>query len=320
VLHVFEDWSTYTTVNDIGVKNRVDGGGPWQNSAPGYQSFSTTDVDPWFGKKSVIINYQDAPPPTLALQRGFTLTQNSALTPARYLNESRGQASLIIEWAYKEEGVVYFGKVADWQPTGDPLLWRFNFQTNWDRLGDRDNPTCDSDPLCSHYYTGNGTVPRLPGLEPAADYFGYQFARDYEPGGKVVHWVQNRNFGSGPGQYDYGSYTDSRQRFTSPHADNTWYRIIIRLTLNQPGQTAGHGRVEQWIQHAGEPAVKVMEFYGDVGAYDEGLIHTGEPGSTNWINDGDGIHWYDLTATAGNFNGGLTLHLGYFRMWSMPRQ
>jgi hypothetical protein len=31
------------------------------------------------------------------------------------------------------------------------------------------------------------------------------------------------------------------------------------------------------------------------------------------------MHWYALTATLGNYNGGNTTHLGYFRMWSHPR-
>ena len=316
VLHVFEDWSTYPSIAAIGTTARVDGGGAWQNSEPQWKTFST-NVDPWFGRKAVTIDLQAAPGPQQALTRGFVLTQ--AGTPVRYLNAASAQASLVIEWAVRQAGTgIYLGKQADWVPQGS--MYRFNFQNSWDRLGDRTNATCDGDPLCSHYYTTNGTTPRVSGTPPSASMFGDQFARSFTEGStiKVHHWNQNRNWGTGAGQFDPAVTTNAQGQRQSAFLDNVWRRYVIRLTLNQPGQPVGHGRVELWLQRAGGPMIKLMDFIGDTGMPDAGLVHTG-PSTGSWINSAAGMHWYDLTAVGPIYQGGNTLTLGYFRMWSHPR-
>jgi hypothetical protein len=322
VLHVFEDWSTYASINAIGTTARVDGGGSWINSDPGRKTFSTTNTDPWFGRKTVTIDLQDPPADNTAHQRGFVLIQNG--TPARFLNADAVKASIVIEWAMRQSGSgIYLGKIADWNPAGP--MYRFNFQNNWDRLGSRAYSSCDPDPLCRAYYTNNGQTARFPGPAVPADLFGDQFARSFiEPADpntiRVHHWNQNRNFGRALDQYDPAVVTENSTGLrTSPFLDNVWRRYIIRLTLNQPGLPPGHGRVEQWMQRAGGPMVKIMEFVGDVGGFDQGLIHTG-PSEGRWINGGAGLHWYDLTAVGQIYNGGTTLHLGYFRMWSHSRE
>jgi hypothetical protein len=321
VLHVFEDWSTYATIGEIGVKARVDGGGPWSNNqSPSSKTFSTTNNDPWFGTKTVTINLQDRPADNAAHNRGFVLT-NTSTSPAPFLNASSARESIVIEWAVRQSGeAIYVGKIADWNPQGSPQLYRFNLQNSYDRLGSRVYSSCDPDPLCNAYYANNGSTPRFSWL-PKLGAFGDQFARSFSEGGTptVHHWTQNRNHGSGTGRFDYAASLDGQNRRISPFLDNVWRRYIVRLTLNQPGQPAGHGRVEQWIQRYPEPPVKVMDFIGDVGGADQGLIHTG-PSGGHWINPSAHIHWYGLTAVGQIFKGGNTLHLGYFRMWSHPRQ
>ena len=312
VLHAFEDWSTYPTIAAIGTTPRVDGGGSWQNPAPELKRFST-NVDPWFGRKAIEIDFQVAGNQV----RGFHLGQGGS--PARYLNVAQAQPSLVIEWAMRQAGTgIYVGKQADFIPGG--TLYRFDFQNSWDRLGFRSNPTCDTDPLCSYYYTNNGQTPRVATTPPDASMFGDQFARSFNDGGGtgVHHWNQNRNWGTGPGLFA-PAVTSSGGRRVSPFLDNVWRRYIIRLTLNQPGQAPGHGRVEQWIQRAGEPMVKVMDYMGDLGAQHQGLVHTG-PSTTQWFPGGAALGWYNLTAVGGIFTGGNTLTLGYFRMWTHPRE
>jgi uncharacterized protein YjdB len=319
VLHVFENWSTYATISEIDTRTRVDGGGSWEGADPSVQTFSTTNNDPWFGTKTVTINLQDGPAANAAHNRGFSLTQGTG-SPARYLNASTAKASLVIEWAVRQSGVaLYVGKIADWNPQGAPNLWRFDFQNSYDRLGHPNvYPNCQDDPLCRLYYAdADGEIPRIPGT--MTEGFSDQIARSYQPNNQVWFAVQNRNQGTGPGKFDYASSFDSQLRRTSPFLDNVWRRYIIRLTLNQPGQPVGYGRVEQWIQKAGEPAVKVMEYVGDIGGFDQGLINTG-PTGVGWINPAGSISWYNLTAVGQIFKGGATIHLGYFRMWSHPRE
>jgi hypothetical protein len=311
---VFEDWSTYSSPSAINTTNRVDGGGPWHSQSPGHQSFSTGNNDPWFGRKTVSINFQDAPASSNhAHFRGFELTQGGS--PPRYLNAAQAHPSLVIEWAVRSSGTaLYVGKVADWNPSSLDQLGRFNFQNSYDPLGAQVRSSCNADPHCSKYYLNDvpRTITSRPAIPPLG-VLGYQFARSSNLmgyGSLGVHFYpQNINHGTGTGRFQYAE---------SQLIDNVWRRIIIRLTLAQPGQAHGYGRIEQWIQRAGEAAVKVMDYHGEVGAFDQGLVFVG-PNQHVWFPTGASMHWYALTATLGNYNGGNTTHLGYFRMWSHPR-
>jgi hypothetical protein len=309
VAHVLEDWSTYSTPPQIGTTNRVDGGGPWQNDGASFQTFSTNNNDPWVGRKTLSIDLQAVP--STVWQRGFVLDQG---TPARYLNASAGKDCLVIEWAVRQSGSrIYVGKIMDWQPSGLDNLGRFNFQNSYDRLGSQQSSSCDSDPLCNKYYANNGTTPRFAGLPPATNWFADQFARSSNLLGTgplgVEFYSQNRNHGTGAGQFKYDE---------NVLQDNVWRRYIIRLTLDAPGTSHGHGRIEQWIQKAGEAPVKVMDYNGEPGAFDAGLVFVG-PNSNTWLTSGPHMTWYHLTAVFDIFAGGNTTHLGYFRMWSHPR-
>jgi hypothetical protein len=314
VLHVFEDWSTYASPNAINTTNRVDGGGSWYSQAPSQQSFSTSNLDPWFGRKTVSINFQDPPAnANTAHYRGFELTQGGS--PPRYLNAAQAHPSLVIEWAVRSSGTaLYVGKVADWNPSDLDNLGRFNFQNSYDPLGAQVRTSCNADPHCSKYYLND--VPRNIVVRPAIPplgVLGYQFARSsnlmgYGPLG-VHFYPQNVNYGTTTGRFRYAE---------SQLIDNVWRRIIIRLTLAQPGQAHGYGRIEQWIERAGEAPVKVMEYNGEAGQFDQALVFVG-PNNQTWFPSGASMHWYALTATLGNYNGGNTTHLGYFRMWSHPR-
>jgi len=312
VLHVFEDWSAYNSARDVGTLNRADGGGPWVNDGAAYQTISTSNVDPWYGRKTLDINYQDAPAANSALERGLTLIQG---TPVRYLNASRAQESLIIEWAWRFEGTSYQGKIADWQPYAGTD--RFNYQApDYSPMGAQMQSSCNTDPLCSLYYTNNGSTPKLPGLNepPSAGTEHAEIARTMFAS-SLVYYTQNMNYGTGAGQVAWGDSPPGGNM-----ADNTWRRTILRLTLNNGAM--GTGRIEEWEQTAGQAPVKVMEYIGDAGAYAAGLVNgrDASQGGNTWLTPSSTLYLYTLTSVGGIYKGGNTTHIGYFRMWSEPRQ
>jgi hypothetical protein len=290
----------------------VDGGGSWEDRAASFQSFSTTGLDPWFGKKVLTLDYQAAPAPGGSLGHGLNLTEYEQPSGHQYLNAASAKEALVIEWAWRFQGVAYNGKIADWQPYAGTD--RFNYQTMYDPLGvQRTNlgpAGCDADAHCSRYYL-NG-VPRLAGIKPLGAWEA-EFARSVAvtlDNTQVWFYTQNRGYP----QVDWGSNGVNV-------ADNTWRRTILRLTLNQGG-VRGRGRIEEWQERVGSAPVKVMEYIGDVGGFDQDLVMGREPalGGNTWFTAGSIMHFYNLTSQYGIFNGGSLVHLGYFRMWSQPRQ
>lgn len=316
VLHVFEDWSAYRTPSEIATTHRADGGGPWGNGGGAFQTLSTDDHDPWFGKKALAIDLQTRPARGQALGHGLTLTQGN---PPRYLRAEHAQESLVIEWAWRFSGRgPYVGKIADWQPY--PGTDRFNYQNGRDQLGAQFDNRCDNDPLCSKYFAKGGSQPRFAGLPPNATQHGGAIARgvNYGSGPVVTFYVQNRNYGTSPGRVAWGGDADSTSGINL--VDDTWRRTILRLTLNANG-VMGQGRFEEWLQKAGEPAVKVMEYVGDEGGFDAGLVKSRNAalGGNSWFTPASVLYLYDLTAVGPIFTGGNTTHLGYVRIWSEPR-
>lgn len=315
VLHVFEDWSAYSSSSQVGQINRADGGGPWLNGNAAFQTLSTSNVDPWYGKKTLDINYQTVPASGQSLENGLTLIQG---TPARYLNASSAKDAIVIEWAWRWEGGPYEGKIADFQPYAGTD--RFNYQTDPDKLGSQTQSSCDTDPLCSKYYTNNGRTPRFAGLTPQADYGTGAIARSMYAS-SVMFYRQNRNWGlggTGAGTVDWGG--DSWATIGITFADNRWRRTILRLTLNSGAM--GTGRIEEWMQVAGQPAVKVMEYIGDAGGFDQGLVNGRDisQGGATWISSSATLYLYNLSAVGPIFAGHNTTHLGYVRIWSESRQ
>jgi len=313
VLHVFEDWSAYSTASDVGVLNRADGGGPWLNGNAAYQSIATTNVDPWFGKKTLDVNYKDVPGSGQALERGLTLIQG---TPARYLNASKVQQSLIIEWAWRYEGAAYQGKIADWQPYAGTD--RFNYQApDYSPMGAQTQNDCDTDPLCSLFYTNHGNTPKIAELD-APPNVGVQHAEISRSiyAASLVYYTQNMNYGAGAGQVAWGDSPPGGNM-----ADNAWHRTILRLTLNING-VMGTGRIEEWDEKAGLPAVKVMEYIGDPGGYTAGLVNGRDvsQGGNTWLTPSSTLYLYTLTSVGPIYKGGNTTHIGYVRIWSQPRE
>ena len=312
VLHVLEDWSAYTTASDVGVKNRADGGGPWLNGNAAYQTISTNNVDPWYGKKTLDINYQQVPASGQSLENGLTLIQG---TPARYLNAASAKEAIVIEWAWRWEGGPYEGKIADFQPYAGTD--RFNYQTDPDQLGSQTATSCNSDALCNKYYSNNGGTPRFAGLPPQANYGTGAIARSMYAQ-NVMFYRQNRNWGAAAGQVDWGG--NSWATMGINFVDNRWRRTILRLTMNSGAM--GSGRMEEWMEIAGQPAVKVMEFIGDPGGFDAGLVNGRDitQGGSTWITTSATLYLYNLSAVGPIFMGGNTTHLGYVRIWSEPRE
>jgi hypothetical protein len=64
-----------------------------------------------------------------------------------------------------------------------------------------------------------------------------------------------------------------------------------------------------------------MEYIGDVGGFDQGLVNSRDAslGGNTWFTDSSILHFYNLSAVAGIFDGGSTVHIGYVRMWSESR-
>jgi len=319
VPHVFENFSTYSTVGQVGTANRVDGGGPWQNdgAGTGRQSLLTSDVDPWFGVKALRLDITDAPAAGSAHEVGLVLVNNGS--PARFLNNASTKDSLVVEWAWRWNGAPYEGKILDLQPF--PGTDRFNYQTDPDQLGLQSNSgNCNGDSLCNHWYSANGATPRFANMPPSADYGEGAVARSISATDPYFY-RENLNWKSGSfgadGKLDWGG---SGWSTIGINLVGRWNRTILRYTRNLGG-VMGQGRVEEWFQTAGFSPFKVMQFYGDPGQLDAGLIKGRDEsqGGSSWFVPSGVMYWYDLTAVGGIYVGGCTLDFGYMRIWSHSR-
>jgi hypothetical protein len=317
VSHIYEDWSTYATVGAIATTNRVDGGRPWGVSNVGGLSFETPG-DPYGSAKTLTLDYTRAvtgsPPNTYG--NGLE-AHNYAGGNSRWLNVTGTEEVIILEWAARFSGSnMYIGKTMDyWQGglTGNGGRW--NYDPSYSNLGD-EGP-CDNNVLCTRYWTNAGqtrtalaTALKSP---PTSGTWAPLFSHNTNEQlwGPTSIYKQNMNWGTGPGEFAWGSRGDRMH-------DNVWRRFKWRLTKSQPGVTNpltgtqnGYGRVEMWVD-----GVKIMEYLGDVGARDEGLVFVG-PRQYALISNGINLHVYDLTATF--HPGDSRVHLGYIRAWSHNR-
>lgn len=319
VLHVFEDFSAYATVGQVGVANRGDGGGPWQNDGlgTGRQSLLTSGIDPWFGVKALRLDITDAPAVNTAHEVGLVLVNNG--TPARILNNASTKDSFVIEWAWRWNGAPYEGKIVDFQPY--PGTDRFNYQTDPDQLGLQSNGgNCNGDTLCNHWYSANGNTPRFANMPPNASYGEGAVARSISA---LDPYFYRENMNWKAGSFGTDGFVDWGGSSWSTIGQNLvgrWNRTILRYTRNLNG-VMGQGRVEEWFQTAGFQPIKVMQFYGDPGQLDAGLIKGRDEaqGGSSWFVPAGVMYWYDLTAVGGIYVGGCTLDYGYMRMWSHSR-
>ena len=308
ILHVFEDWSGYANVAAIeGEDRHSDGGGPWIDV--GADSFGTSDPDPWYGGSRYLICDMQTVPESGSVSRCVTLRETGSGT-AEFLNRTSAKDSVVFEWAWKNasgSSASYEGKIMDWQPYAGTD--RFNYQTNdgSDHLGEQLQADCTSDDLCSLFYTNaNGTGPILSDSPPNSHPVGGSIARSISSD----TWFYNQVRGYPDVDWDSAG---------ASYLDNTWHRTILRFT-NNAGGVMGRGRIEEWFQTDGSDPIKVMEYIGDVGQLHEGQVRGRDTSQgTGTITDSAEFHLYNLTAQWDIFAGGLTLHVGGFRMWSHSR-
>lgn len=313
-LHAEELWGGYTDVDQVGTANRVDGGGPWTNDGVGFQTFAPGDPDPFFGaSRSLVIDYQDAPAEGQSLGRGLVLTQDGP--NPRYLNVGDEGDQLIIQYAWRYSGTApYEGKICDFSPFAGTD--RFNYQAPSDAaMGAQIDNNCDDDTLglCQLHFANAGQTPLFAGLPPTFRTPGAEVARAIF--GDVVFYTQNRNYGTGAGQISWGDGNGNLM------LGGPWRLTTIALTKNVGG-VMGRGRIESWVHKFGEAsAVKEMEYIGDVGGAHAGKVRGRDESQSGsaWLHASVDLHWYSLTSVAGIFNGGCTLHLGGFRVWSRSR-
>jgi hypothetical protein len=317
VSHIYEDWSTYGSVQAIASTNRVDGGLPWGVSDVSGISF--TSGDPYGGTKALTMDYRTpvtgSPPATY----GRGIKAHNFSVGSRWRNVTGAEETIVVEWAVKMSGTgAYLGKTIDfWQGGFTGNAGRWNYDPSYSTLGKSGTP-CDQNPLCQRYWTNNGATRTALGASlkspPTADTWAPQFFHDTQEQlwAPTSIYKQNMNWGTGAGEFAWGESARNM-------VDDRWRRFKWRLTRSQPGVTHpltgtqnGYGRVEMWVD-----GIKIMEFIGDVGGRDEGHVFVG-PRSFALISTGIDIHFYDLVATI--HQGGALVHLGYIRIWSHQRQ
>jgi hypothetical protein len=357
VLHVFENWSTHTTVNDIGARNRSDGGPPWADAGIrrygqivnqpdpfGSVKYVTSDqaTDPpipphgtgahaagyhWYGGGSPANGYQgdlyNAQGDDNAVgggknNRGFILPPNA------YLNKP-SKASVVYEWAVRMRGTNWAeGKDFDINAGNGHGVGRFNVDIQWPAPGW--TQTC-TDPLCRTYYNGCYT-PIRPGLPPDCYVTVRQINRDnldLSPiiGAATIHYKQNMNYGSGVGQFSNGG-AQLAGGMANANTEGTftpmWQAgwLLYKLRLTKPAPGQGFGNGRvEMWIKTPTRTVKIMEYIGDVGQRDAGNVYVA-PSSLDELLAGQ-IGVYELLSRT--YTGGASgVDLGMIRIWSHSRQ
>ena len=300
VSHVFEDWSTQTSVAAIGTTDRIDGGAAWDVSDPG--ALSLQGPDPFGSVRSVRTSYP-----------GSGQTARSIRTPAGPTNARNLEAGLlagavVLEWAARYSGTTaYIGKTMDWN---NGSRGRFNYDPIAGSFGSRNNAECASDPLCALYYQ-NGT-PRFPGLLPSNGEWSpnvFVINEDIPTvDGRFTNTMQYKQNAGWPA-FQWGDEGESVR-------DNQWRRYKLRYTRSLPGYPLGHGRLEMWVRQPDGTTVKIMNYIGDPGGREEGLVFIGDIIRPQL--DGINIRVYEISAHINP--GGAVVDIGYIHVWSHPRQ
>jgi hypothetical protein len=251
-----------------------------------------------------------------------------------YLNKPTRDA-VVFEWAVRQRGSNWYGgKNVDINGGFGSGFGRWDFDPFDPKLGGAVTRTCTEDPICSTYYDDDG-VPRYPGVPPSPQYLGPSFSRSqnidlpgvYPIASTVTLYVkQNTGWGTGPGQFSWGSA--QLHPVGEKNADLSgrgramweagWLYFKFRATREPPTApyVYGRGRIEFWIGTMPGSLVKVMEYLGDVGQRDEGLVYIDPTGSSDLLPSA--ISFYSLLSR--QYTGGAIVDLGTVRVWSHSRQ
>jgi hypothetical protein len=355
VLHVYETWANHRSVGDIGSARRTDGGPPWQDAgirrygqivdAPdpfGSVRYVTSDQasDPpipphgsgrhaagfhWYGGGSPANGFQgnrlDAQGDDNAVgggknNRGFMLPASA------YLNKP-ARAAVVYEWAVRMRGTNWYeGKDFDINAGLGHGVGRFNVDVQWPPPGWTMN--C-SDALCRTYYNGC-SVPRLPNIPPDCMTIVRQINRDnfdLSPiiGAATIHYKQNLNYGTAPGQFAYGrgqltgGATNANAEGTNtPMWQAGWLLFKLQITKQATGQGFGNGRIEMWVKTPTR-TVKIMEYMGDAGLKDAGNVYVSPSALSELLAGQIGV--YELLSRS--YTGGAIVDVGTIRIWSHSR-
>ena len=357
VLHVYEDWSRHVTMADFGTAGRPDGGPPWRDAGIRKYGAVVDAPDPFGSVRHLTTQYITDPPipphgtgPHAAgyhwFGAGTTDPQgddNAAgggknyrgffLNADAYLNKP-AKTAVVYEWAIRERGTEWYeGKQVDINTSnhggvGRNLFNTYNATLGWN--GEFDTPLVDL------YYASEG-VPRLPGLPPrwsstAPNLSQIQSALTGVIGAPSVRYKQNRNWGTGPGQFSWGGPASGVFGTSdAPNADLLgqgtpmweagWLYYKLRITkqdpalIGTPGHGYGNGRIEMWMGKTPGSLLKVMEYLGDIGAFDEGLVFVDPTGTSDQLVNQ--IEFYGLPSR--RFAGGAIVDFGTIRIWSHSR-
>lgn len=303
VQHLYEDWSAYTTISQITSTTRGDGGGSWATAdSSGALSFVPGSVDPWFGVKRL---RQNVPSTGDFFGAGFGLSQGNVETPF-ILNQSSVDECTVIQHAWRcHNGVPYQGKAIDQTSFAD-AVWRWTHEAiGAGRMGDNGPTDCDGDSLCSLYYDDDGSTPLVSGIPGSAYDHGDNHWCD--KGGTGRFYKQNRNASTGGWAVHEGRYLSGE-----------WFLDTLRFTQAHDGD--GTGRLEFWRTDEQGVTVKIMEYVGDSGQFDEGEVYVMNASDGSFY-PGTLINFFNLTRNDDNngWAGGSGMDFGGLSIITHPR-
>jgi hypothetical protein len=138
----------------------------------------------------------------------------------------------------------------------------------------------------------------------------------------TIWYKQNTGWGTGPGSFSWGggggmsgAFNADTRGTNTPMWQAGWLYYKLQITKQAPGQGFGNGRIEMWIGPTPGALVKVMDYIGDVGAKDAGLVFVDPTGSSDQLVSD--VHFFGLASR--RYRGGGLVDIGTVRIWSHSR-
>lgn len=295
VEHLYEDWSTYSTVNDIETTSRVDGGTHWNNVIESALSFQTGNVCPWFGVKRLRTTH----PTGSGLGGSYGMDMGGG---GWMLNTGSMGSSFVLQFSFRcANGVMYCGKFFDLRSFTGGIAHRYTDESQSSgRTGATTTPNCDGDGFCNLYYSNNGDTARFPNILPTTtDYDFVWFSQMSDPSSNNCFYKMNRNGTTGGLQNNLASYEGG-----------DWWLRTVRFTMATVAD--GNGRIEAWETDSANNTTKILEVIGDPGEFDAGHV---------WMpREDDGENWWPMDTfrvcapsradTGDGWNGGSQTEIG----------
>jgi hypothetical protein len=122
------------------------------------------------------------------------------------------------------------------------------------------------------------------------------------------------NWGLSPGLFDWNANADL-DGIGTPMNGGHWLYWKLQYTKDQPNTSYGHGRIEAWVGRRPGALLKIMEYIGDIGGREEGMVFVG-PRQYPFFTANSKIGFFNLSA---GINPGGYVDVGTIRIWSRPR-